>query len=173
MAHGARDRGHASVRKADTGRPGPQACQACQAAPLPGPGDPSVPFRARSWLAPFAARGPAYRHRRHRSPGWPAGSTMGGPMPFDPQIQAIRDRLERDQVPNLYSLSVADARAAERALTQAAVKHREPVASVADRTIPGPAGELPVRVYHPGGVGAWPVLRYFLGGGGGLCTLHT
>lgn len=94
-------------------------------------------------------------------------------MPFDPQIQAIRDRLERDQVPNLYTLSVADARAAERVLTEAAVKHREPVASVADRTIPGPAGELLVRVYHPGGDGPWPVLVYFFGGGWSLGTLDT
>ena len=30
-------------------------------------------------------------------------------MPFDPQVQAIHDRLERDRVPSLYTLSIADA----------------------------------------------------------------
>jgi hypothetical protein len=34
-------------------------------------------------------------------------------MPFDPQVQAIHDRLERDQPARLYTMSIEDARAAD------------------------------------------------------------
>lgn len=94
-------------------------------------------------------------------------------MPFDPQVQAIHDRLERDRVPHLYTMSIADARAADLRATQAGAGQGEPVASVTDRTIPGPAGLQPVRVYQPGGEGPRPVLVYFFGGGWSLGTLDT
>jgi len=94
-------------------------------------------------------------------------------MPFDPQVQAIHDGLERDRVPSLYTLSIADARAADLRATQAGAGPGEPVASVTDRTIPGPAGPQPVRVYQPGGEGPRPVLVYFFGGGWSLGTLDT
>ena len=41
----------------------------------------------------------------------------------------------------------------------------EPVARVEDRTIPGPAGEIPVRVYSAQPDAALPALVYFHGGG--------
>ena len=34
-----------------------------------------------------------------------------------------------------------------------------------DKTIPGPAGQLPVRIYTPEGNGPFPVVVYFHGGG--------
>lgn len=39
------------------------------------------------------------------------------------------------------------------------------VGSVSDRTVLGPAGEIPVRVYRPVGEGPFPALVYFHGGG--------
>ena len=39
------------------------------------------------------------------------------------------------------------------------------LARVDDRTIPGPAGALPIRVYTPEGQGPFPVMMYFHGGG--------
>jgi acetyl esterase len=94
-------------------------------------------------------------------------------MPYDPQVQAIWDRLDHDKVPNLYTLSLAEARAADLAAVTAAAGQGEPVAEVADLRIPGPAGELPVRVYRPDGAGPWPVLAYYFGGGWALGTLDT
>lgn len=49
----------------------------------------------------------------------------------------------------------------------------EPVGNVADRTIPGPAGEIPVRVYTPKGEGPFPVLVYYHGGGWVIATIDT
>ncbi|WP_234801969.1 alpha/beta hydrolase [Mycolicibacterium conceptionense] len=51
-----------------------------------------------------------------------------------------------------------------------------PVAHVEDRSVPGPAGEIPVRIYHPLDAGAdtaLPVLVYFHGGGFVLCDLDS
>lgn len=94
-------------------------------------------------------------------------------MPFDPQVQAIHDRLERDQPRRLYTMSIEDARAADVASAVASAGLTEPVADVTDRNFPGPAGQLPVRVYRPDGEGPWPVLVYFYSGGWSLGTLDT
>ncbi len=42
---------------------------------------------------------------------------------------------------------------------------KETVAKVENTTIPGSAGEIPLRIYTPQGVGPFPVLVYFHGGG--------
>ncbi len=94
-------------------------------------------------------------------------------MPYHPQVQAIWDRLERDQVPSLYTLPLAEARAADLAAITAAAGQGEPVAEVSDLRIEGPEGELPVRVYRPDGTGPWPALVYYFGGGWTLGTLDT
>jgi len=47
----------------------------------------------------------------------------------------------------------------------------EPVESVVDRTVPGPAAEIPVRVYTPHGDGPFPVLVWYHGGGWVLGSL--
>jgi acetyl esterase len=70
----------------------------------------------------------------------------------------------------LHELPIPEAR---QATVLQVPKRRKPVpvASIVDRTIPGPAGELPIRVYTPEGVGPFPAVVYFHGGGfvvGGL-----
>src|ERR1700678_192175 len=94
-------------------------------------------------------------------------------MPFHPQVQEIRDRLERDQVPNLYTLSIEAAREADVNASVAGAGHEVPVASVTERERPGPAGPLRIRIYQPDVPGPWPVLMYFFGGGWSLGTLDT
>jgi acetyl esterase len=99
-------------------------------------------------------------------------------MPFDPQVKAIRDQLERDPAPRLYTLSIEDAREQDLKSTVGGAGPRVPVAEVADRRIPGPAGPLTVRVYRPadhrpGGDRPLPALVYFFGGGWSLGTLDA
>ncbi len=94
-------------------------------------------------------------------------------MPLDPQVQAIRDRLERDSVPNLCTLSIADAREADVAAARASAGTAEPVHEVSDRTVPGPACGLPIRIYRPRGDEPLPALVYFFGGGWSLGTVDT
>lgn len=50
----------------------------------------------------------------------------------------------------------------------------EPVGSVADQTIPGPDGMLPIRVYKPVGMtGELPIVVYYHGGGWVIATIDT
>jgi acetyl esterase len=94
-------------------------------------------------------------------------------MPLDPQLQAMRDQREREKVAPLYTMSLAEARAADLASIQAAGGSPEPVHEVVDHWIPGPGGDLLVRVYRPASAGPLPVLMYFFGGGWVLGTVDT
>ncbi len=49
----------------------------------------------------------------------------------------------------------------------------EAVGGVADRSIPGPASELPARIYTPVGEGPFPIIVYFHGGGWVIANLDT
>ena len=49
----------------------------------------------------------------------------------------------------------------------------EAVGRVADRTINGPGGDIPVRIYTPRGTGPFPVIVYFHGGGFVIATMDT
>jgi acetyl esterase len=94
-------------------------------------------------------------------------------VPLDPQAQAFLDRMLELGLPGIGELPPDEARAVQ---DEAAATVFGPVPDVAweDRSLPGPAGEIPVRVYRPGDESA-PVLAYFHGGGwvlGGLNTHH-
>jgi acetyl esterase len=94
-----------------------------------------------------------------------------------PQVLAIRERLMREKVPHLTTLTIAQARAADLAAVVAGAGNGEPVRDVTETTIPGPASTLRVRVYRPAarlaGAAPLPVVVYFFGGGWSLGTLDT
>jgi acetyl esterase/lipase len=92
---------------------------------------------------------------------------------LDPQLQAMRDQRERDNVPPLYTMSLADARAADLASIRAGGGTPEAVYEVTSFAIPGPGGELALRVYRPSAGRPLPVLLYFFGGGWVLGTIDT
>ena len=94
-------------------------------------------------------------------------------MPLDPKLQAIRDQRARDEVPPLYGMSLAEARAADLASIRENGGRPEAVHEVAELTIPGPGGELPLRLYRPTGDRPLPTLLYFFGGGWVLGTIDT
>ncbi|MBX5450693.1 alpha/beta hydrolase [Thermogemmatispora sp.] len=93
-------------------------------------------------------------------------------MPLDPNLRIYLDGLAAMNVPPISALSPQMAREAIAAqLATAQIK--EPVARVEDRRIPGPAGEIPIRVYTPAGSGPFPLLVFFHGGGWVICNLET
>ncbi len=94
-------------------------------------------------------------------------------MPLDPQLQKMRDQRERDNIPPLYTMSLADGRAADLASIRAGGGEPEPVHEVTELKIPGPDGELPLRVYRPLAERPLPVLLYFFGGGWVLGAIDT
>ncbi len=85
---------------------------------------------------------------------------------LDPQARAFLARLRAANRPPFSQLTPAQARAANAALTVLTSGIPEPMASVADRDIPGPRGPIPIRIYTPPGApNPAPVLVYFHGGG--------
>jgi acetyl esterase len=90
-------------------------------------------------------------------------------MPLDPQAAVLLDQMRATGAQPLHTLSVPDARQLLEQL-RALAGEPEDVAHVEDLTVPGLAGDIPVRFYRPAGA-APPLLVYFHGGGwvlGGL-----
>jgi acetyl esterase len=93
-------------------------------------------------------------------------------MPIDPQAQALLDQVAASGLPPFGEMTVDQAREAIMGMRELAGPP-ESVAKVEDRTVPGPAGEIPVRVYTPEGSGPFPVLVYFHGGGWVIGNIET
>jgi acetyl esterase len=86
-------------------------------------------------------------------------------MPLDPKVRLFLDQLAAAGMPALSALGVEGARAAIDAMASTAGSV-EDVAAVRDLRIPGPAGEIAIRIYTPtGGTAPRPALVYYHGGG--------
>jgi acetyl esterase len=72
----------------------------------------------------------------------------------------------------MHTLAPDEARRRNAANAQA-MGPAEPVAEVRDRTVPGPGGPIPIRVYVPEGTGPFPALVYFHGGGWVIGSIAT
>ena len=94
-------------------------------------------------------------------------------MPLDPQIQAMRERRRNAAAPQLYTLSLAEARAADLASIQAEATEPEKVHEVVDRVVAVEGRDVPVRVYRPNAAPVLPTLFYYFGGGWTLGSLDT
>src|SRR5437763_16237157 len=92
-------------------------------------------------------------------------------MPLDPEAKMLLEQLTTVVRP-FDELSVNEARAAIVTLS-AAAGEGEAIARVENRSVPGPRGEIPVRVYTPEGRAPFPVLVYFHGGGWVIGSLET
>jgi acetyl esterase len=86
-------------------------------------------------------------------------------MPLDPQAAVLLETMAKMNAgrPLLHEGTPEEARVAYAANIPPTPD--EPLASVEDRTIPGPAGPLRLRVYRPLGEGALPAVVYCHGGG--------
>ena len=85
-------------------------------------------------------------------------------MPLDPQARALLDQIEAMGAPPMWQQTPEEARAGMLLLAAVAGTAEEPVPTE-DRSVPGPAGDIPVRVYRPESNTPLPVVVYFHGGG--------
>ncbi|MBM4385576.1 MAG: alpha/beta hydrolase [Deltaproteobacteria bacterium] len=92
-------------------------------------------------------------------------------MSLDPVIKTLLDGMAAAGGPALGSQDVAATRAAFDNMPLP--KKEIALASVENRKIPGPAGEIPIRIYQPHGAGVKPVLVYIHGGGWVIGTLDS
>ena len=102
-------------------------------------------------------------------------------MPLDEQARAFLRQLQEANGPALSEMSPIEARDALAKLIELRGEP-EPVGGISDLAIPGPLGDIPIRVYIPKGTGPFPALVYFHGGGwvvgdlemvNAMCTMLT
>ncbi len=102
-------------------------------------------------------------------------------MPIDRQVQKVLEEFERFGVPPITTLSPQEARLAPTisdAVSALRQKRRkrpapEPISAIEHQLIEGLEGEIPLRIYRPGGKGLFPVLIYFHSGGWVLGNLNN
>lgn len=93
-------------------------------------------------------------------------------MPLDPQVFQILRQISVSGEQSFHTQSIEDARLSYQS-QKGLAGQAEPVDQVHNRSIPGPYGEIPIRVYSPKGETPFPVLLYFHGGGWVLGNLDT
>ena len=98
----------------------------------------------------------------------------------DAQMKAVLDELGTLKAPPLEQQSPFNARnnpTIADAVTGLLAKRGKPaieaVGDVSHKLIPGPEGDLLIRIYQPKGSGPFPVLVYFHGGGWVIANLDT
>jgi acetyl esterase len=91
---------------------------------------------------------------------------------LNPQVQEYLHGLSEQGLPPLYRLPLAEARETYRDLS-VPDEPPESVGSVTDRTISGPNGDIPIRLYRPTADGPRPALAFFHGGGWMLGGIET
>ena len=90
-------------------------------------------------------------------------------MPLHPMLQGFVDA--GAQLPPMESFTPQQVRAGDD--DRFAAVPRPDVALVEDRTIPGPRGDIRIRIYRPDGDGGHPVIAFFHGSGFCICSLDT
>src|SRR5713101_6539558 len=94
-------------------------------------------------------------------------------MQLDPQMKAILDQAAAAGAQPFHTMTPAQARAAIDTMFQAFRGQPKEVAKSEDRKVPGPAGDIPVRIYTPAGNGPLGALVYFHGGGWVIGNIET
>ena len=111
--------------------------------------------------------GPIFGSQLQSQTASPSSSDQKQP---DPQVKAVIDRMTAAGV--LHPNTVEEVRKAYLFYATLSGKP-EQVFRVEDRKIPGPAGEVPIRVYTPNASKGLPILVFFHGGGFVAGSLDT
>lgn len=94
-------------------------------------------------------------------------------MPVHPQIKLALEALAKADLPAIHTLTAPRAREVMNAMSKARGGAPAPIDRTEDRKVPGPAGDVPVRIYWPKAKGPYPAFVYFHGGGHVIGDLDT
>ena len=94
-------------------------------------------------------------------------------MAMKPQMAALVEKMAALGQPPIHTLTPTAAREQMLGNVRARDVPTIEVGSVEDRTIPGPAGDIPVRIYRPEGRNEPGGLVYFHGGGHVIGSIET
>jgi acetyl esterase len=90
-----------------------------------------------------------------------------------PQIVQVLDAMAKAELRPIEAMTPPEARAQMEATARARQAEPLPVAKVEERLIPGPAGEIRLRLYWPNAAGPVPAIVYYHGGGHVIGSLDT
>jgi acetyl esterase len=93
-------------------------------------------------------------------------------MPLDPKVKEFLYILDKIGAPPISSMTPEAARRSLLEKPQPPFSP-PPISAATDMVIPGPGGDLAIRVYSPDGKGPFPILVFFHGGGFVLGNLDT
>ncbi|MEV0341839.1 alpha/beta hydrolase [Nocardia sp. NPDC050713] len=85
-------------------------------------------------------------------------------MSLHPEAVALLDVLAAAGLPPFEHMTVPQARSAAQGFIPLQGSP-EKVESIREQSVPGPGGDIPIRIYTPAGAGPHPVITYFHGGG--------
>jgi acetyl esterase len=96
-------------------------------------------------------------------------------MPLDASTDTLLKNIAAQGGPAFHEMEVADCRAAFMGLVQMTQGEVAPIHNSEDRSIPGPGGDIPLRIYTPRDTGGapLPVLVLYHGGGWVIGDLET
>src|SRR5712671_6929597 len=98
----------------------------------------------------------------------------GGAMAqLHPQIREVLRVMAEAKLPPVEEMTPAEAREQMEATARARKAEPLPVARVEERTMPGPAGPIRLRLYWPSAGGPVPAIVYYHGGGHVIGSLDT
>ncbi|MFP6796080.1 MAG: alpha/beta hydrolase [Pseudomonadales bacterium] len=92
-------------------------------------------------------------------------------MPLHPEYESLLKQMAEAGGLNLSEMPVEQGREMYRMMQPE--NPEVVVGTVADRKIPGPAGDIPIRIYTPEGDGPFPIVLMFHGGGWVIGDLVT
>jgi acetyl esterase len=93
--------------------------------------------------------------------------------PVHPQIKVALAALAEANLPTVDNLTPAQARATFNAMSRARGGTPASIAKAENGVVPGPYGDVPVRIYWPNAKGSRPAFIYFHGGGHVFGDLDT
>jgi len=90
-----------------------------------------------------------------------------------PQIHKALEAMARLELKPFEESTPAEARALMETMAASRKAEPLPTARTLNRTIPGPAGAIPVRIYWPNAAGTLPAIVYYHGGGHVIGSLDS
>ena len=90
-----------------------------------------------------------------------------------PQIEKVLEAMARLELKPIEAMTPEEARLQMEVMAASRKAETLPVARVENRTIPGPAGQIPVRIYTPNDSGIRPAIVYYHGGGHVIGSLDS
>ena len=90
-----------------------------------------------------------------------------------PQIEKVLEAMAKLDLKPIEAMTPAEARVQMEQMAASRKAEPLPTARIENRTIPGPAGEIPVRIYWPNAAGIRPAIVYYHGGGHVIGSLDS